>query len=171
MSQGTELSNVCEGLLFRIFRPPSEVGGVVIALTAAHRGAGVSEIARALVGSLRQMGEEMAVSLSCGSFKNENSWFTGDSGPAVALGEIRRAYRYVFVDCGSLAESQDIIRLAPLVDGVLLVIEANRTCKSQILYAERTIEAVNGRILGLVLNKRRYVVPKWIHSRLAASGV
>ena len=61
--------------------------------------------------------------------------------------------------------------LAPLVDGIVLVVEANRTQKEQFLYAERAIEYAGGRILGHVLNKRTYVIPDWLHRKMEAFGV
>ncbi len=56
--------------------------------------------------------------------------------------------------------------LAPEVDGVVLVVEADRTKRDQILRARRTIEMANGKLMALVLNKRRHVVPEWIYRLL-----
>jgi Mrp family chromosome partitioning ATPase len=85
--------------------------------------------------------------------------------------EIRRKYRYALIDCGSMKASQHAVKLAPLVDGVVLVLEANRTQTDQILYAERTLEGVNGRVLGHVLNKRTYAIPEWLHRMMDAIGI
>jgi Mrp family chromosome partitioning ATPase len=70
-----------------------------------------------------------------------------------------------------MKEAQDVLRLAPLVDGIVLVIEANRTKREQMLYAERAIEAAKGKILGHVLNKRTYVVPDWLYWKMEAVGI
>src|SRR5262245_11209421 len=102
VSNQPALSTVCEGLIFRIFQPPSEHGGVVVALTSPHRRAGVSQIAKGLANSLQQLGETMVVSISFGAFKGGSGWFSGQTGPAHFLREIRRDYRYAFLDCGSL---------------------------------------------------------------------
>jgi Mrp family chromosome partitioning ATPase len=85
--------------------------------------------------------------------------------------QLRREYRYVLIDCPSLKDSHDAVTLAPLVDGVVLVVEANRTQKDQLLYAERIIEAAHGRLLGHILNRRSYVVPEWLHRRMEAIGI
>jgi Mrp family chromosome partitioning ATPase len=77
----------------------------------------------------------------------------------------------VLIDCPSLKESTDILGLAPLVDGVLMVIEANRTTKEQIVYLERTLERGGGRILGHLLNKRTYPIPEWVHRKLEKLGI
>jgi Mrp family chromosome partitioning ATPase len=76
---------------------------------------------------------------------------------------LRREFDYALVDCSSLKESGDLLSLAPFVDGVVLVVEANRTRRSQILHAERTIQAARGTLLGHILNKRTYPVPWWLY--------
>jgi Mrp family chromosome partitioning ATPase len=58
------------------------------------------------------------------------------------------------------------LSVAPFVDGVILVSEANKTRRGQILQAERAIETAQGKLLGHVLNKRTYPVPEWIYRRL-----
>ena len=170
--QAVELTNVCDGLLFRIFPSRREENeGCVIALASVHPGAGVTQLTNALAEAVRRCGDESAVSLCCRYLK------IGDSGPGFqesvfsTLQAIRHRRRYAFIDCGAMATSQDIVRLAPLVDGVILVVEANRTQREQIEYAERTIEAVNGRILGFILNKRTYVVPEWCHRVMTSVGL
>ena len=77
----------------------------------------------------------------------------------------------VLLDCPSLRESADILGLAPLVDGVLLVVEANKTTKGQIDLLERAIEGAGGKILGHLLNKRTYPLPEWAHRQLEAWGM
>lgn len=56
------------------------------------------------------------------------------------------------------------------VDGTLLVVEAERTTHAA---AARTLEAVEeagGHLLGIVLNKCRYVIPSEVYDRFVASG-
>ncbi len=88
-----------------------------------------------------------------------------------SIDRFRQRHRFVLIDCPSLRESQDAIRLSQLADGVILVVEANRTQKDQLLYAERTIESAKGKILGHVLNKRSYVIPAWLSRRMEAISI
>lgn len=82
---------------------------------------------------------------------------------------LRSQFDYVLIDCPSLRTSADVLGIAPLVDGVVLVVEANRTQPYQVLHAERQIEAAGGSIQGHILNKRKYFVPNWIYRRLCAT--
>ena len=79
---------------------------------------------------------------------------------------LRNEFEYALIDCSSLKESGDLLSVAPFVDGVILVSEANKTRRGQILQAEQTIETAQGKLLGHVLNKRTYPVPEWIYRRL-----
>jgi hypothetical protein len=79
---------------------------------------------------------------------------------------LRREFDQTVIDCPSLKESGDLLSVAPFVDGVILVIEANRTRSEQLRKAEQSIAAADGKLLGYVLNKRTYEVPGWIYRRL-----
>jgi hypothetical protein len=79
---------------------------------------------------------------------------------------LRNEFDYALIDCSSLKESGDLLSVAPFVDGVILVTEANRTRREQIQRAERTIETAQGKLFGHVLNKRTYATPGWIYRRL-----
>ncbi|HEY1463591.1 MAG TPA: hypothetical protein VGF44_09260 [Terriglobales bacterium] len=185
---GSELSVVCEGLLSKIFQPAQETQrGFVVLVTSIHPRAGVSQITRAMAESLDQHGSQFAILLNAREADLKKSvpnaekrssnhlfaenWHGLQTHLVSYFDQLRRELRYVLIDCPSLKDSQDAITLAPLVDGVVLVVEADRTRKDQILYAERMIEAARGRLLGHILNRRSYVVPDWLHRRMEAVGI
>lgn len=82
------------------------------------------------------------------------------------LQALRANLGYTLIDCPAIATSDEAAMLAPDVDGVVLVIEADRTKREQIFRARQTIEMANGNLMGLVLNRRRHVVPEWFYRRL-----
>jgi Mrp family chromosome partitioning ATPase len=171
--QQEEMSIPCEGLLFRVFQQPAnktDSSFSVVALTSPHPGAGVSQITSILAEALRRDGDQSVMSLSAHELTCGESGQSSQKNLSNALEAVRHKYRYVLIDCGPM-RTQNAIRLAPLVDGIILVLEANRTQTDQIQYAERTIESVNGRILGHVLNKRTYVIPNLLHRMMEAVGI
>jgi Mrp family chromosome partitioning ATPase len=187
---GTELSVVCEGLLSRIFRRQNADNsnrGFVVALTSAHPAAGVSYITNALAAALDQNGHQItlllngrhlgkaevapSLPLNAGFEPGRDNWHSNQSRLSIYLDKLRREYRYVLIDCPSLKETEHAVVLAPLVDGIVVVVEANRTQKEQLLYTERTLEGAGGRILGHVLNKRTYSIPEWLHRKMEAVGI
>jgi Mrp family chromosome partitioning ATPase len=79
---------------------------------------------------------------------------------------LRVSFDNILIDCGPLHDSSDAAVLASSVDGVVIVVEAGRSRRDQIVNAQRTIEQAGGKFLGFVLNKRRYPVPDWLYRRL-----
>ena len=82
------------------------------------------------------------------------------------LHALRPNLGYTLIDCPSIATSYEAAMLAPEVDGVVLVVAADRTKRDQIFRARQTIEMAKGTLMGLVLNRRRHVVPNWFYRRL-----
>jgi Mrp family chromosome partitioning ATPase len=95
-----------------------------------------------------------------------NDWDADPEYRIATIKALRWNFDYVLVDCPSLAESADAATLAPLVDGVSIVIKAAQTRRAQIKRSQQMIEGAEGRFLGFVLNQRRYPVPNWIYQRL-----
>jgi len=75
---------------------------------------------------------------------------------------LRSEFDYTIIDCPSLKESGDVLSISPFVDGIILIVEANRTRRGQPHRAEERIAAAGGTLLGYVLNKRVYEVPRWL---------
>jgi hypothetical protein len=164
--------------------------GIAIAFVAAHPGAGTTFLATRLTDALQRGSVEPAVLLDCRSVatpyddafyvpaekSQESDSETSASGLALPRGDWRanRSYRkqfldmlrdrfsYILLDCPSLKESKDILGLTRLVDGFVLVVEANKTSKGQLAHLERTIGNAGGKIFGSLLNKRTYPVPGWL---------
>jgi hypothetical protein len=76
---------------------------------------------------------------------------------------LRSEFDYTIIDCPSLRESGDVLSIASFVDGIILVVEANRTRRDQPRQAEQRISAAGGKLLGYILNKRVYEVPRWLY--------
>lgn len=75
---------------------------------------------------------------------------------------LRSEFDYTIIDCPSLKESGDVLSISPFVDGIILIVEANRTRRDQPRQAEQCIAAAGGTVLGYVLNKHRSEVPRWM---------
>jgi capsular exopolysaccharide synthesis family protein len=73
----------------------------------------------------------------------------------IALDEAATAYDTVIIDSPPVLTVADPNLLAPLVDGVVLVVDASRTRRAQLAKAIQSLEASGGRILGIVLNRAK----------------
>jgi protein-tyrosine kinase len=79
---------------------------------------------------------------------------------------LRKAFDYVVVDMPSLAELPWGAALARHADGVVLVVEAERTRWPVALRAREELEGAGGKVLGVFLNRRRYYVPEVVYRYL-----
>ncbi len=93
-------------------------------------------------------------------------WLTNPEYRASCLKALRWNFDYVLIDCPALKDSAAVTMLAPIVDGVAVVVEAGRTRRDQIYRAREILEQADANFLGFVLNQRRYPVPDWLYRRL-----
>ncbi len=75
-------------------------------------------------------------------------------------------YDYVIFDAPPINLYPDSVTIASQFDGIILVIQAERTRWEQAVKAKEDLENAGAKILGVVLNKRRYLIPKKIYNRL-----
>jgi capsular exopolysaccharide synthesis family protein len=68
-------------------------------------------------------------------------------------------FDFTIIDVPPVNHYADASVLAPKVDGVILVVEADRTPVADAETAKRTLNRVGARILGVVLNRRRSYIP------------
>jgi Mrp family chromosome partitioning ATPase len=104
--------------------------------------------------------------LSSGSvFADSSSLLTGD-GMRNRVAELKKEFNYVLIDAPALASFADGIVLGQLADGVVLVLEANCTRRESASKIAESLRAAQIRILGAVLNKRTYPIPKLLYRML-----
>jgi Mrp family chromosome partitioning ATPase len=165
--------------IFPVPRPGASTS-TVVAFTSANSGEGVTFVARSVMSAMNAISPGRTLLVNMDWLKREpspraNQANTADGEAKSMAGwehrkhliqQMRARSQFVAVDCPALQISSDALSIASLVDGVVLVVEADRTKKTQIRNAERLIESAGGRILGLVLNKRRYLVPEFLYNLL-----
>lgn len=71
------------------------------------------------------------------------------------LDTVSQRYDAVLIDSPPVLTVADSNLLAPLVDGVVIVVDSSKTRRAQLAQTVRSIESAGGRILGIVLNKSR----------------
>jgi capsular exopolysaccharide synthesis family protein len=98
------------------------------------------------------------------SSKNGSAPRVFDSAKLEALFDaLKEEFDLILIDSPPATVSADALALSPVVDGVILVVEAEAT---RYEVAEKVVEWIgqhNVKVLGVVLNKRRYPIPKSIY--------
>lgn len=78
----------------------------------------------------------------------------------------REKFRYAVFDSAPCNLFPDASVLSPKMDTVILVIEAEKTRWEVAQRAKEELEKAGAKILGVVLNKRKYYIPRSIYRRL-----
>ncbi|MEN6626343.1 MAG: hypothetical protein ABFD69_08970 [Candidatus Sumerlaeia bacterium] len=79
------------------------------------------------------------------------------------LEKARGQYSLILVDAPAIRENSFTTLIASTLEGVLLVVEAGRVRREAIKKAADELQAMGGRILGVVLNRQRFPIPEFIY--------
>ncbi len=82
------------------------------------------------------------------------------------LGELRERFECIVLDCAPVHLSAETAAVARLTDGVVLVLEAGVTRWEVARAARAALDHGAVRVIGAVLNKRRYHVPASLYRRI-----
>ncbi|HOX05451.1 MAG TPA: Wzz/FepE/Etk N-terminal domain-containing protein [Planctomycetota bacterium] len=82
------------------------------------------------------------------------------------LGEWKKRYRFVVLDLPPACGAGSAVRKASLLDGVVMVVQAERSRREIVERAWRLLTTAKIELLGLVLNQRRFPLPQWLYERL-----
>jgi Mrp family chromosome partitioning ATPase len=80
--------------------------------------------------------------------------------------EALRSYDTVIVDAPPVVVCPETPPLSPFVDGAVLVVHSGRTKRETVERSVKQIQQFQGRVLGVILNRKRYYIPFFIYKRL-----
>jgi Mrp family chromosome partitioning ATPase len=80
--------------------------------------------------------------------------------------ELRSEFSFVLIDAPPLNAYADALMLGRLVDGVVLVLEANATRREVALRIAERLRTAKIQVLAAVLNKRTFPIPAALYKRL-----
>jgi len=79
------------------------------------------------------------------------------------LKRMRDSYEYVILDAPPVLSFAECRVLCTKVDGVVLVIESGKTQRPVALSAKKQLEEAGGKLLGVVLNKKKNYIPEFVY--------
>lgn len=82
------------------------------------------------------------------------------------LDHCREQYDFVVYDGHAILSSPDAPFTANLFDGVILVVECEKTKLEVVNMTREKIEKVGSHILGLVMNRRKYYIPRFLYGKI-----
>jgi|WetSurMetagenome_2_1015567.scaffolds.fasta_scaffold150162_2 protein-tyrosine kinase len=84
----------------------------------------------------------------------------------IFMEEMKLHFDFILVDTPPVITYSESRLIASKMDGVVLVLQSGKSRLGQAERAIREIESVGGKLLGVVLNRRKFHIPKWLYKRL-----
>jgi protein-tyrosine kinase len=100
--------------------------------------------------------------VSCGSAVERAEGLLTSNRMRSRLSELRSIFSYVLID----ASSREATVLGAASDGVVLILKANSSRRETARGAVRELQAAKIRVLGAVLNQRKFPIPQSIYNKL-----
>ncbi|MFH1563003.1 MAG: CpsD/CapB family tyrosine-protein kinase [Nitrospirota bacterium] len=101
-----------------------------------------------------------------GKSSTSTSMLLGSDKMGELITHLKGLFDIILIDSAPVMSSSDPLVLCPYVDGVILVIESEKTQREVIQRAKLSIESTQTKILGVVLNKKEYILPHYIYEKL-----
>ncbi len=89
----------------------------------------------------------------CGPIPPNPSEVLGSYAFANLITKCRKEFDMVLLDCPPIASVTDALILARIADGVVIVINSQRTSRTTIRKAIKSLQQIDARILGVILNR------------------
>ncbi len=82
----------------------------------------------------------------------------------IFFNQAKEKFDFIIIDSLSLSDAPESIALASIMDGVIFVVEAENTSRISIVTALSHLKQAGAIVLGVVLNKRTFVIPQWAYN-------
>jgi len=103
--------------------------------------------------ALQQFGRSRLWLLGAGPIPPNPSELLGSATMEALVEQLAVRFDYVIIDAPPLLPVTDAAVLSTIVDGALIVVGAGVVSRDQLTHAIASLEAVNGKVLGLILNR------------------
>jgi Mrp family chromosome partitioning ATPase len=95
-----------------------------------------------------------------------DSLITNADAVSRTLEDLKKSFSLIVIPTPGIVSSPAGITLAKLADGVVFVIEAEKTRAPVVKQAMENIAEKGGNIIGTVLNKQIHYIPEWLYKKL-----
>ena len=90
----------------------------------------------------------------------------GEERLMMLIAELRSNFEYVLIDTAPVGSYPECVVLSNKVDGVILVVKYGGTRREIVKRAKETITRADGRVLGVILNRRKFPIPEFLYRRM-----
>lgn len=139
----------------KAFRHPSGISLQDVASEGGLVDKAIFQIRNSRLFLCRLSGGTTANARSAFALKDEMLW-----------ARLRNEFEFILIDSQPISDSDDGLALCSIADGVILVIEAEKTRSQVVATIKNRVIQYGGNILGFVFNKQRYYIPESIYKWL-----
>lgn len=82
------------------------------------------------------------------------------------VAELKESYEHILIDSPPVIPYVDASLISGYVDGVVIVVEAGVTPSEVLDHSIEKLKEAGATVLGMILNKRDYHIPKWMYRLL-----
>ncbi|MBF0343724.1 MAG: CpsD/CapB family tyrosine-protein kinase [Nitrospirae bacterium] len=82
------------------------------------------------------------------------------------LNELKARFNYIIYDSHSVLSYPDTSIIARYFDAIVIVVECEKTKYDVIQQAKDKLESVGGKIWGVVMNKRKFYIPRFLYGKI-----
>jgi Mrp family chromosome partitioning ATPase len=104
--------------------------------------------------------------VSCGSALQKAQGLLASDRMRGRINELRSNFSFVLLDTSALSLSKEAFVLGKAADGVVLLLKANASRKETARSAVQEFQAARIKVLGAVLNQRKFPIPEALYKRL-----
>jgi len=101
-----------------------------------------------------------------GRMTSESIGFLNSRSMKSRMDDLRSEFAYVLIDAPPMNSYADAVTLGQATDGIVLILEANSTRRESALKITEQLHAAGVAVLGAVLNKRTFPIPKTLYQIL-----
>jgi len=116
--------------------------------------------------AIKKVADSQLSVITCGMNCTEGANYFDREHIDMLIKEASDRFDFIILDTAPITKFADSQAICSLADGVLLVIQAGKTRPQQALRAKKELEDAGGKLLGVILNKRKYYIPNWVYRRL-----
>lgn len=82
------------------------------------------------------------------------------------ISDLRRNFEYVLIDAAPVGVYPECVVLCNKIDGVILVVRYGSTRREIVRRAKQIVARADGRVLGVVLNRRKFPIPEFLYRKI-----
>ncbi len=104
--------------------------------------------------------------ITVGTADNGKSHHVESNKVRAIIDKLKVKYDFILFDSSGVSQDTAPLVLAGQVDGVVLVVQAGKTRYEVVQKSKEQLEFVRAKVFGVVLNRRKYFIPKFIYRNL-----